>query len=51
MVRQDLEEGALVVATLNSPIRNSSGITPDFLSWLEKFNDKHKAALLALSKK
>jgi hypothetical protein len=51
MVRQDLEEGALVVATLNSPIRNSSGITPDFLYWLEKFNDKHKAALLALSKK
>ena len=51
MVRQDLEVDALVVASLSSPIKNSSGITPDFLYWLKKFNDKHKAALLALAKK
>lgn len=51
IVRQDIEVDALVVASLESPIKKSSGITPEFLDWLEKFNKKYKSALTELSKK
>ena len=51
IVRQDLEVDALVVASLGSPIKKSSGITPEFLDWLEKFNNKYKSALAELAKK
>lgn len=51
IVRQDLEVDALVVAEPNSPIKKSSGITPEFMDWLEKFNNKYKSALVELAKK
>jgi hypothetical protein len=51
VVRQDLEADALVVAGLGSPIRKASGITPEFMDWLEKFNGKYKSALSELAKK
>ncbi|MBI2420726.1 MAG: AbrB/MazE/SpoVT family DNA-binding domain-containing protein [Candidatus Levybacteria bacterium] len=51
IVRQDLEVDALIVASLGSPIKKSSGITPEFLDWLEKFNNKYKTALTELAKK
>lgn len=51
IVRQDLEVDALVVAEPNSPIKKSSGITPEFMDWLEKFNYKYKSALVELAKK
>lgn len=51
IVRQDLEVDALVVASLGSSVKKSSGITPDFLVWLEKFNNKYKSALTELAKK
>ena len=51
MVRQDLEVDALVVQSSGKPFKKSSGITPEFLEWLEKFNDKYKTALTELAKK
>ena len=51
IVRQDLEVDALVVAEVGSPIKKSSGITPEFMDWLEKFNNKYKSALTELAKK
>lgn len=51
IVRQDLEVDALVVAQQGSPIRKSSGITPEFMDWLEEFNIKYKSALTELAKK
>ncbi len=51
IVRQDLEVDALVVALSGSSIKKTSGITPEFLNWLEKFNNKYKAALTELAKK
>lgn len=51
IVRQDLEVGALVVASLDSIAKRATGITPDFLNWLEKFNNKYKSALTELAKK
>jgi len=51
LVRQDLEVDALVVATSGSLFRKASGITPDFLDWLEKFNKKYKKPLTELAKK
>jgi hypothetical protein len=51
VVRQDLEADALVVSGLGSPISKASGITPEFIDWLEKFNGKYKSALSELAKK
>jgi len=51
IVRQDLEIDAVVIAPEGSPIKKSSGITPEFLEWLEKFNKKYKTALSELAKK
>lgn len=51
IVRQDLEADSLVVAPSGSSIKKASGITPEFLSWLEKFNKKYKTALTELAKK
>ena len=51
IVRQDLEVDALVVAEAGSPIKKTSGITPEFLDWLGKFNNKYKSALAELAKK
>ena len=51
IVRQDLEVDGLVVAPLGSTIKKTSGITPEFLEWLEKFNSKYKSALTELAKK
>ncbi|PIR80182.1 MAG: hypothetical protein COU25_01440 [Candidatus Levybacteria bacterium CG10_big_fil_rev_8_21_14_0_10_35_13] len=51
IIRQDLEEDALVVAPSGSSIKNTKGITPEFLDWLEKFNKKYKTALTELAKK
>lgn len=51
IVRQDLEVDALVVAPSGSNLKKSMGITPEFLDWLERFNNKHKTALTELAKK
>ncbi|MCL4377152.1 MAG: AbrB/MazE/SpoVT family DNA-binding domain-containing protein [Actinobacteria bacterium] len=51
LVRQDLEADALVVVQSGSPIRKASGITPEFIDWLDKFNSKYKSALTELAKK
>lgn len=51
LVRQDLEVDALVVAQVGSPISKTSGITPEFVDWLDKFNNKYKSALIELAKK
>ncbi len=51
VVRQDMEVDALVVASLGSPVRKASGITPEFIDWLAKFNGKYKSALAELARK
>lgn len=51
IVRQDLEIDAVVVAPEDSQIARKNGITPEFLEWLEKFNNKYKSALAELAKK
>ena len=51
LVRQDMQVDALVVASSNALFKKASGITPDFLDWLEKFNKKYKTALTELAKK
>ncbi len=51
VVRQDLEADALVVGRLGSSVGKASGITPEFMDWLEKFNGKYKSALSELAKK
>lgn len=51
LVRQDLGADVLVVATSGSLSGKASGITPDFLDWLEKFNKKYKIPLTELAKK
>ena len=51
VVRQDLEKDARVVAEVGSSIKTRSGITPEFIDWLSKFNNKYKVALTELAKK
>lgn len=51
LVRQDLEADSLVVAPSGTPLQKQSGITPEFLDWLKKFNIKYKTALTELAQK
>lgn len=46
----DVDSGILT-AQLAKPSLQKNGLTPEFLSWLKKFNAKYKTALAALAKK
>lgn len=51
LVRQDMEINAIVVAPADKDFKERSGITPEFLDWLERFNKKYRTALTELAKK
>lgn len=50
MVDGDPSSAMLTMQSAIKPSRNA-GITPEFLSWLKKFNNKYKNALTELAKK
>lgn len=49
LVEHDADEE--VVTVQSKEIRSRSTITPEFLSWLKKFNARYKDALTELAKK
>lgn len=49
MVTADVESETIKIQQKKSALR--SGTTPEFKSWLKKFNTKHKKALTELAKK
>lgn len=49
-VDEDYETKTLTVQPIDTDIKSGS-ITPEFLSWLKKFNAKYKDVLKELSKK
>lgn len=50
MVDGDPDSAMLTMQSTIKPSRDA-GITPEFLSWLKKFNNKYKNALTELAKK
>lgn len=50
MVDGDYDSAMLTIQSSVKPSRDV-GITPEFLSWLKKFNSKYKNALTELAKK
>lgn len=50
MVDGDIDSAMLTMQSARKPSRDV-GITPEFLSWLKKFNLKYKDALAELAKK
>lgn len=50
MVDGDSNSAMLTMQSIIKPSRGT-GITPEFLSWLKKFNNKYKNALTELAKK
>lgn len=50
MVDGDADSAMLTIQSSIKPARDA-GITPEFLSWLKKFNNKYKDALTELAKK
>jgi bifunctional DNA-binding transcriptional regulator/antitoxin component of YhaV-PrlF toxin-antitoxin module len=49
-VEEDVELETLTVQPLRVNLKHG-GLTPEFLTWLKKFNAKYKDALLELAKK
>ena len=50
-VDADIDSATLTVQPVKSSLLQKGGLTPEFLSWLKKFNAKYKDALIELAKK
>lgn len=50
VVEQDIESEVLTIQSKKAPLSKGT-LTPEFLSWLKKFNAKYKDALAELAKK
>lgn len=50
-VDEDVTSETLTIQPMNARLPKSGGLTPEFVSWLKKFNAKYKDALTELAKR